>query len=135
MQKTRLTILSDIIVQQISLALRNPWRRISLILVSLLFGNFAATVVATVTGQAASWDVIVAIILTFSCELISWLVYRRREQLLEKSWTSRLSKSASPEMSSTLSTQSRFSAIQYVANAIKIGLIYGLFVEALKLGS
>ena len=134
MQKTRLTVLLDVVSQQLSQSLRNPWRRISLILVSLLFGNFAATVIATVTGQAASWDVLVAFVLICSCELVSWLVYRQRpSSSTDAPWMRRLSETASPnplpEPSPTRSS------ILDVTNAVKIGLIYGLFVEAFKLGS
>ena len=134
MQKTRLTILLDVVSQQLSQSLRNPWRRISLILVSLLFGNFAASVVATITGQAASWDVLVAIVLICSCELVSWVVYRQRPGVSSNlNWTRRLSeKTSPPALSEPASTRSSFLD---VVNAVKIGLIYGLFVEALKLGS
>ena len=134
MQKTRLTVLLDVVAQQLSQSLRNPWRRISLILVSLLFGNFAATVVATVTGQVASWDVLVAIVLICGCELVSWLVYRQRSVSPSNfNWFQRLSDKTSPSALSEVSL-TRSSLID-VANAVKIGLIYGLFVEALKLGS
>ena len=134
MQKTRLTVLLDVVAQQLSQSLRNPWRRISLVLVSLLFGNFAATVIATVTGQVASWDVLVAIVLICSCELVSWLVYRQRSGApSDTPWMRRLSETTSPT-SFTEPSKVR-SSIMDVANAVKIGLIYGLFVEALKLGS
>ena len=134
MQKTRLTVLLDVMAQQLSQSLRNPWRRISLVLVSLLFGNFAATVIATVTGQVASWDVLVAIVLICSCELVSWLVYRQRPtSSANMPWMRRLSETTSPT-SITEPSKVR-SSIMDVANAVKIGLVYGLFVEALKLGS
>lgn len=134
MQKTRLTVLLDVVSQQLSQSLRNPWRRISLILVSLLFGNFAASVVATITGQVASWDVLVAIVLICSCELVSWFVYRQRPVSSSNlNWARRLSeKTAPPALPEPAPTRSSFLD---VANAVKIGLIYGLFVEALKLGS
>ncbi|MEM9215718.1 MAG: DUF565 domain-containing protein [Cyanobacteria bacterium P01_F01_bin.150] len=134
MQRTRLTILLDVVSQQISQSLRNPWRRISLILVGLLFGNFAATVVATVTGQAASWDVLVAIVVLCGCELVNWWVYRQRPiSSSNLNWAGRLSAKASPQtFANSTTTRSSF---RYVVNAVKIGLVYGLFVEALKLGS
>lgn len=134
MQKTRLTVLLDVVSQQLSQSLRNPWRRISVILVSLLFGNFAATVVATITGQAASWDVLVAIVLICGCELVSWLAYRRRTLVPSNpNWAKRLSEQTTPTV--LPESSSIPSSLMDVANAVKIGLIYGLFVEALKLGS
>lgn len=134
MQKTRLTVLIDVASQQISQSLRNPWRRVSLILISLLFGNFAATVVATVTGQAARWDVIVAIILIGGCELISWWVYRYRPAVSERmTWGNRLSGQSSPDVLQQVPQP--YSYIGDVVNSVKIGFVYGMFVEALKLGS
>ncbi|NET50171.1 MAG: DUF565 domain-containing protein [Merismopedia sp. SIO2A8] len=134
MQNTRLTILVDVILRQLSQWLRNPWRRISVVLVGLLFGNFAATLISTVTGQTADWDVLVALLLLCSCELISWLAYRQRpSSSTERNFRgdARQNLPISPQLSSPSSQ----SFILEIANAVKIGLVYGLFVEALKLGS
>lgn len=114
MQDTRLNRVTNALLGQFAQWLSNPWRRVSLIVIGLLFGNFVATVAATVTGQNADWDVLVAVVLLMLIELISWLIYsgrlvRRRSQPLP--------------------------LIVDVINAIKLGLIYGLFVEAFKLGS
>ncbi|MGF1513525.1 MAG: DUF565 domain-containing protein [Elainellaceae cyanobacterium] len=113
MQNTRLNRLTSALLDQIGQWLRNPWRRISLIVIGLLFGNFTATVAATITGQNANWDVLVAIILVALVELISWLIYSR--------WLA----GAKPPRPLLID----------VVNAVKLGLVYGLFVEAFKLGS
>ena len=114
MQDTRLNRVTNALIEQFNQWLSNPWRRISLIVIGLLFGNFVATVAATITGQNADWDLLVAVILLGLIELISWLIY-----------SGRFSRPGS---------QPRPLPVD-VVNAIKLGLIYGLFVEAFKLGS
>ncbi|MGF1537197.1 MAG: DUF565 domain-containing protein [Elainellaceae cyanobacterium] len=113
MQDTRLNRLTSAVIGQLGQWLRNPWRRTSLIVIGLLFGNFTATVAATITGQNANWDVLVAIILLALIEFTSWSIYG--------GWLSRDGRSR------LLLTD--------VVNAVKLGLVYGLFVEAFKLGS
>jgi hypothetical protein len=110
MQNTRLTTLFDTAIDRLGGWLQNPWRRLSVLIISLLFGNFLGPTISTVAGQKAELDVVVAATLLGVAELISWGTYRRREN-------------------------SARSLIMTVLNAIKIGAIYSLFVEALKLGS
>ena len=131
MQNTRLTVFVDLIFQQVAQQLRNPWRRVSCILVSLLFGNFAATVISTITGQTADWDVLVALVLLSSCELISWAVYRRRPSRPNV----RASSLPSGQNLAPEPLPASPALLLTVANAVKLGLVYGLFVEAFKLGS
>ncbi len=114
MQDTRLNRLTIALLGQLNQWLRNPWRRVSLIVIGLLFGNFVATVAATVTGQNADWDVLVAVALLALIEFSSWLIYSGQ--------FARLGQRPRP-------------LILDVVNAVKLGLIYGLFVEAFKLGS
>lgn len=114
MQNTRLSTLIDRVVGRFVSFARNPWRRSSLLIISLLGGNFFATTVATVAGQRATLDVVVSTILVILTELVSWWVYRTEPR--------------------TEAEQSR-SLVQQILNGFKLGLIYGLFVEAFKLGS
>ena len=114
MQNTRLTRLVNGSIDSLGQWLQNPWRRTSLVVISLLFGNFLATAISTATGQQADWDVLIAAVLTGLTEASSWLVYRRQRQ----------SAAASPRPVSV-----------ELLNALKLGLIYGLFVESFKLGS
>lgn len=118
MQNTRLNRLLGDLTDQLSQWLRNPWRRISLVILGLLFGNFLATAFATSAGQAAELDVLAAATLVGFTELVSWFFYRRMRLGL---------RSAEPN-----DPRSLFSD---VLNAIKLGLTYGLFIEAFKLGS
>jgi Protein of unknown function (DUF565) len=117
MQNTRLNRLVDSLLDRFSGWLQNPWRRTSLLIISLLFGNFLATAISTTTGQGAYWDVLVAALITSFTEIVSWFVYG-------------LSRRDRPE----LERRSRSLTIECL-NTLKIGLIYGLFVDSLKLGS
>lgn len=114
MQNTRLNRLLGTTTDRLTGWVSNPWRRTSLLIISVLLGNFLASIVSTIAGQAASADVYVATILVATCELISRIAYRTQA-------------GGSALKPRSLLLQS--------TNALKIGLTYGMFVEALKLGS
>lgn len=110
MQNTRLNRLFDVLREQLGLWLQNPWRRISLLIISLLFGTFMGTAVSTSAGQSANWDVLVGAVLLMFTEAVNRLVYGRGQGSRRLLWLEML-------------------------NSFKLGLSYNLFVEALKLGS
>jgi len=110
MQSTRLNRLLNVILERFKQWLLNPWRRISLLIISLLFGNFAATAVSTIAGQEGYLDVLYALICLLITEILNWLVYGSRGKI------------------------KRSLGID-ILNGFKIGFIYGLFLEAFKLGS
>lgn len=116
MQNTRLNSLIDSVTEQIRRSLRNPWRRLSLLVISLLFGIFLGSAVATTLGQAAQWDAIAALMVLIFTEIVSWVVYRNSNK----------------DRASAIIKDSIFLEI---LNALKIGLTYSLFIEAFKLGS
>ena len=117
MQRTRISLLVDSIADQLSLWLINPWRRISLIIISLLSGYFSGVSIAVISGQAVWQDNIVALFLVVGAELVNWLVYSRR-------WRPSilLHKRPKPLWLDCL-------------NSFKLGTMYALPVEAFKLGS
>mgnify|MGYP001144077701 CR=1 FL=1 len=110
MQNTRLNRATSVLLSRVETWLSNPWRRISLIIIGLLFGFFLASAISTIAGQRANLDVIVAAVLMVPLETVSWLAYTRNRPIRE-------------------------SLIVQTLNAIRLGLIYSLFVEAFKLGS
>ena len=110
MQNTRINRLIDVLGDQFRSWLSNPWRRISLLVISLLFGTFLGTAISTIAGQSADWDIIAAGLLVLLTELANRLVYGSRRPAADYLWVEML-------------------------NALKIGLTYNLFVEAFKLGS
>ncbi|MEM9904801.1 MAG: DUF565 domain-containing protein [Cyanobacteria bacterium P01_D01_bin.44] len=112
MQRTRLSMLVNQTGQRLSQWVFNPWRRLSLVAISLLFGNFFGSAIAATAGQAAKWDIIIAALLLAIVELISWLFYRGRSaEMVQR-----------PIVTDLL-------------HAFKLGMTYSLFVEAFKLGS
>lgn len=113
MQRTRLSTLVESASNQFSRWIFNPWRRLSLVIIGLLFGNFFGIAISSIAGQAAELDVIISAILLGLVELISWWVYRHPPR--------------QPARQNSL--------FKEVINALKIGLTYSLFVEAFKLGS
>ena len=116
MQRTRLNTLIDKAIARLGELFTNPWRRNSLLLISLLFGVFMGSAVVTTAGQAARQDVPASAILLLFTELVSLLVYSRVGQSFSKQKT-------------------RLSLWFEVLNIFKIGLAYSLYLEAFKLGS
>lgn len=110
MQNTRLNRLFSVINAQTERWLMNPWRRISLLIISLLFGIFLALGISSVTGQRGRLDVTVALVVSILVEGINRLAYSSSPRLRQSFWVENL-------------------------NAIKIGLSYGLFLLASMLGS
>ncbi|MEB3311896.1 MAG: DUF565 domain-containing protein [Snowella sp.] len=112
MQRTRLNTLIERTGTELTQFFRNPWRRISLILLGLLFGFFVGAAISTTAGQDAQWDVVGAALILLFTELISRFVYGQR-----------------------VSPGSQRSLLVEVLNCFKLGVIYSLFLEAFKLGS
>lgn len=111
MQRTRLTTLVESFTNRLSRQLINPWRRLSLITIALLFGYFLAVAVSSVAGQVAELDIVISAILLVAVEMVNWLFYRRGK------------------------SNAGNNLLLEVLQALKIGLTYSLFVEAFKLGS
>ena len=78
MQRTRLNTLIERTGTGFTQFFSNPWRRISLILLGLLFGFFVGAAVSTTAGQDAQWDVVGAALLLLFTELTSRFVYAKR---------------------------------------------------------
>ncbi|MBR8833561.1 MAG: DUF565 domain-containing protein [Stigonema ocellatum SAG 48.90 = DSM 106950] len=110
MQNTRLNNLLDATARRLGQWLFNPWRRLSLLVISLLFGFFLGSAISTTAGQTAEWDVVVAGILVLLTEIASRIFYGRSFSARRSLWLDTL-------------------------NSLKIGLVYSLFLEAFKLGS
>lgn len=151
MQRTRLNTLFTQATLQFRQWAFNPWRRLSLIVMSLLFGNFFATAISATAGQTAKLDVTISAILVIFVEVISWIYYRfaprrrsdrqggEQSPLDLNRANSRLIEDAlmPTEMAVGVDlgpVRSR-STLAESLNAFKLGMIYGLFVEAFKLGS
>jgi hypothetical protein len=119
MQRTRLNTLFDLAIDQIVKLFNNPWRRLSLILISVFFGIFIGTAISTTAGQRALWDITMAALMLLFTEITSIIVYKK-------------SSAQKNEINNNISWRSLFLD---VINSFKIGLTYSLFLEAFKLGS
>lgn len=122
MQNTRLNQLFDRGIIQLENWLSNPWRRWSLLLISLLLGFFMGEVISSVAGQAARWDITYAALLVIGVEVLSGIVYQRGMG------------GAGVDPSGRRDRRRRTFLLE-LANNFKIGLTYSLFLEAFKLGS
>lgn len=109
MQETRLNILLSRSINQVTGFFVNPWRRLSLNIISFLSGFFLASFIPATSGQQGRLDNVMAIFITVFVEGASIVIYRNRDK-------------DNPLWRNTL-------------NALKIGLVYGLALEALKLNS
>jgi hypothetical protein len=118
MQNTRLNNLVNVLLAKLGQWLTNPWRRLSLILISFLFGVFLGSAIPTSVGQAAEWDIVGAGILLLFTEAVSRFVYGSNQRALQSQ-----------------ETAPRRSLLVEVINYLKIGLTYSLFLEAFKIGS
>jgi hypothetical protein len=107
MQDTRLTRLTNTVAKQTTQWLKNPWRRSSLMLISLLGGFFLGSAISTAAGQLGKLDLSVTTLLVVVTEGISRIVYSSKTRSMTAD----------------------------IINALKIGMIYSLFLEAFKLGS
>lgn len=114
MQNTRLSTLFDRLSDRVVTLFSNPWRRIALVAISLLFGFFLGSALSSTAGQLAFWDVPAAAIVVLVTELMSRFIYRQ------------------PRRTSEIT---RVHILADVLNSLKIGLTYGLFLEAFKLNS
>ncbi len=110
MQRTRLNTLVAVTQTKFNQTFSNPWRRISLSLISVLLGYFIGQAVSITAGQEAYWDITVGIFLLLFTEGISRVAYRRNR------------------------TEKRSISLD-ILNLFKIGVTYSLYIEALKLGS
>jgi len=100
-------------------------RKIALVLrifinfVAILLGFFFSINLSTALGQTGDWGIFSSGILVGVVEILSRFIYRIKRNL---SWI-------------LLHSQERLFLFIEVLNSIKIGLLYGFFVEAFKLGS
>ena len=108
---------------------------------SLLFGNFFATAISATAGQTAELDVLISAFLLLGVEFISWLYYRfvprRRTISVDQQDVLSVPNAARSVGSPGIEigpVRTRSTLIEAL-NAFKLGMVYGLFVEAFKLGS
>ena len=83
--------------------------------ISILIGFFSSVAISTILGQTGDWAILGSALLSAVVELISKIFYSSRKSHLEVFIYP-------------------MNLLMFV-NYLKIGLVYGFFVEAFKLGS
>lgn len=106
MLNTSLEAVGHYIYRYINQILNNKLTNLSISILNMLLGFFISTALSTIPGQTGDWGLIGAAIIVTFYEIISKSIYPRSYRSLVKQ-----------------------------VNNIKIGIIYGLFVDAFKLGS
>ena len=104
LQSTRLQRSFGNALQQFEVWASNPWRRLSVLSIAALFGFFVGSAITSVAGVLGQMDPIGALVVVLGTEA-----------------TVRLRSTGSPTL------------IEQVLNVSRIGLLYGLFLEAFKL--
>ena len=87
------------------------FRFLSLRLISLFMGFFLSTILSTIPAQTGDWGIIAGSIIVTLNEIISKWIYTYNNVNNNRLW------------------------FIEIINSIKVGIIYGLFVDAFKLGS
>lgn len=108
MIKTRLSAFLRYLIQNLNNKLYYSLSELTTGLISLLLGFFISTGLSTIPGQTGDWGIIAASLIVAATELTSKIVYSNQKQVVIK--------------------------INLINN-LKIGITYGLFVDAFKLGS
>ena len=103
-QSTRLQRSFGGLVQQLETWAANPWRRLSVLSIAALFGFLIGSAITSVAGVLGQMDPVGALIVVLGTEV-----------------TVRLRRAGSPTL------------VEQVLNVSRIGLLYGLFLEAFKL--
>lgn len=115
MTKTRINSLISNLINFIIDNYYNSLAYFSCNLIALLLGFFFANALATLPGQTGEWGIVVSGLLVATTELVSKLVY-------------------TIDISLTYINKRRFLFFSLLNN-VKLGIIYGFFVDSFKLGS
>lgn len=114
--KTNLEVQSTVLIDFTKYLLNYKSHQLSIQLLSLLLGFFISTGLSTIPAQTGDWGIIASALIVTNQEIISKIIY---SQKIYSYCTSRII------LKSCLQS----------CNSIKIGILYGLFVDAFKLGS
>lgn len=117
MPKTNLEIQINLTFHNFLDFLNYKLNYLSIQLLNILLGFFISTALSTIPAQTGDWGIIAAAIIVTNQEIISKIIYQKyqannfkNKNLVRNKW------------------------LKY-CNNIKIGILYGLFVDAFKLGS
>ena len=112
MVRTSIERLIELLNTIIAYLLNRKLANLSISILNMLLGFFISTALSTIPGQTGDWGIIAAAIIVTFYELISKIIYPIH------------TKGINNEL-----------ILWKQINNIKIGILYGLFVDAFKLGS
>ena len=115
-QKTNLEIQINLTIQSIVSFIDYNLNLLSIQLLSILLGFFVSTALSTIPAQTGDWGIVAAAIIVTNQEIVSKITYQKN---LSKYYNSNV----------------LLALLFKHCNSIKIGILYGLFVDAFKLGS
>lgn len=115
-RQTNLRICASQIFNIVSNLANYRVHELSFEILSILIGFFTSTALSTIPTQTGDWGIVAAGIIVANQEIISKINYRNHG-------------SAKYKMNTALKGFLKY------CNSIKIGILYGLFVDAFKLGS
>jgi len=124
---TRLERYLDLQYERFKIYILYQWSNLTQSTVIFFIGFFSASGIATLIGQTGDWDVLVSAIIVSLNEIISKWVYGLRVQ---KNQSILLF-----NMNISIPIKSTNFPIKNQINQFKLGLLYGLFIDAFKLGS
>ena len=104
------------IIKSVKVFTNYKFNSFSLQLLSILLGFFIATALSTIPAQTGDWGIVASAIIVTNQEIISKITY---QNYITKYYYNTII----------------FKICFKYCNGIKIGILYGLFVDAFKLGS
>lgn len=114
--KTNLTIQLEQLLNIGKKLINYKLDKLSFELLSILVGFFASTALSTIPAQTGEWGLVAAAIIVCSQEIVSRINYHNYASTKQK-------------------IHIALKAFLKYCNSVKIGILYGLFVDAFKLGS
>jgi len=124
---TRLERYLDLQYERFKTYILYQWSNLTQGTVIFFIGFFSASGIATLIGQTGDWDVLVSAIIVSLNEIISKWVYGLRVQKNQSILLFNINIS--------IPIKSTNFPIKNQINQFKLGLLYGLFIDAFKLGS
>jgi len=124
---TRLERYLDLQYERFKIYILYQWSNLTQSTVIFFIGFFSASGIATLIGQTGDWDVLVSAIIVSFNEMVSKWAYglgiKQNQSILLFN------------ININISSKSTNFPIKDQINQFKLGLLYGLFIDAFKLGS
>ena len=121
---TRLERYLDIQYQRLKKYIYYHWSNLTQATLIFFIGFFAASGIATLIGQTGDWDVLVSAIIVSFNEIINKWVYGLQIKNNQSLFFININSRGSTKI-----------PFKNQINHFKLGLLYGLFIDAFKLGS